>query len=264
MVDEIKEDEYHFTDDQGGDVFEEPVEQPSSTQDYMSKITDILSSNNLKRNVLLAIGGFIGLLLVYKIIGGFMSTGGKNRVSKQTQILQPKQALVATKPAPAEKSKPEETAQNQASPVMGNEFADSLAGVKQDSDFTKRKINRINFNILNVEKGISSLGSKLEIVNKSIAMLSQQIKAQQLQIESLKPKPKKKARHKNMQKQRLKYNIQAVIPGRAWLVSNRDTTITVGEGSVIPDYGQVKLIDAEQGIVLMSSGAKFTFRSSDT
>ena len=60
------------------------------------------------------------------------------------------------------------------------------------------------------------------------------------------------------------YYIQAVIPGRAWLVSSQGLTITVREGTSVPGYGIVKLIDPNQGRILTSSGRTITFSQQDS
>jgi hypothetical protein len=55
---------------------------------------------------------------------------------------------------------------------------------------------------------------------------------------------------------RLSYNVQAIIPGRAWLRSDSGETITVTEGDAIKDLGRVTKIDPYDGIVEVNTGSK--------
>lgn len=52
------------------------------------------------------------------------------------------------------------------------------------------------------------------------------------------------------------YNVQAIIPGRAWLRSDNGETLTVAEGDVIRDLGRITKIDPYDGIVEINTGSK--------
>ncbi|MBY0544694.1 MAG: hypothetical protein K2Q14_04005 [Gammaproteobacteria bacterium] len=55
------------------------------------------------------------------------------------------------------------------------------------------------------------------------------------------------------------YYVQAIIPGRAWLKNSNGQIITVAPGDAIPGYGTVAAIDAQNGVVIMSTGSKIVF-----
>lgn len=55
---------------------------------------------------------------------------------------------------------------------------------------------------------------------------------------------------------KIAYNVQAIIPGRAWLKSDSGETLTVAEGDVIKDIGRVTKIDPYDGIVEINTGTK--------
>ncbi|MBA3536672.1 MAG: type IV secretion protein IcmG, partial [Tatlockia sp.] len=84
-----------------------------------------------------------------------------------------------------------------------------------------------------------------------------------LLTEKAKPKP---VRRRLIVKSapRLMYFIQAIIPGRAWLIATNGSTITVREGTRIAGWGVVKLIDPIQGRVLTSSGRIIRFSQRDS
>lgn len=255
MVDEMKDDEYHFSDDQSGDVFDEEMSSTSAGGDLMSKVTGLMASATFKRNVLIGVGGFIALLVIYKFIGSFL--GGKK---PKLQVAKP--AITAPVVTPTVEAKP----QMDSTPQMAQADPDvirKLSMLQRGNDSTTRKIGSINNNVESLQNSLQGIGGKISMLNQSIAMLAEQVRMQQMQIAKLKEKPKKKPKPQAKSMPKVSYNIQAVIPGRAWLMSTRNKTITVREGSRIPGYGVVKYIDPHHGVVLMSSGKRFTFSASD-
>lgn len=52
------------------------------------------------------------------------------------------------------------------------------------------------------------------------------------------------------------YNVQAIIPGRAWLRAENGETVTVTEGDMIKDLGRVSKIDPYDGVVEVNTGTK--------
>lgn len=52
----------------------------------------------------------------------------------------------------------------------------------------------------------------------------------------------------------LVYHVKALIPGRAWLESNRGTTTSVKVGDTLRNYGQITSINTNTGMVDTSSG----------
>ncbi|HVE45064.1 MAG TPA: hypothetical protein VNC84_08065 [Gammaproteobacteria bacterium] len=55
---------------------------------------------------------------------------------------------------------------------------------------------------------------------------------------------------------RSNYNVQAIIPGRAWLKSENGETLTVAEGDAIQSLGRVTKIDPYDGVVEINTGNK--------
>jgi hypothetical protein len=54
------------------------------------------------------------------------------------------------------------------------------------------------------------------------------------------------------------YNVQAVVPGRAWLMNDAGKSVTVAVGDKLPGFGVVVDIDALNGVVVTSSGKLLT------
>ena len=55
---------------------------------------------------------------------------------------------------------------------------------------------------------------------------------------------------------RIAYNVQAIIPGRAWLKSDNGETITVAEGDSIKNVGRVTKIDPYDGVIEINTGSQ--------
>lgn len=55
---------------------------------------------------------------------------------------------------------------------------------------------------------------------------------------------------------KISYNVQAIIPGRAWLRADNGETMTVAEGDTIKDVGRVTKIDPYDGVVEINTGSK--------
>ncbi len=52
------------------------------------------------------------------------------------------------------------------------------------------------------------------------------------------------------------FNVQAIIPGRAWLKSDNGETITVAEGDTIKNLGRITKIDPYDGVVEINTGGR--------
>ncbi len=61
------------------------------------------------------------------------------------------------------------------------------------------------------------------------------------------------------QSDKLRFFVQAIIPGRAWLKDNENRIVSVSKGDTVPGFGKVVAIDPRGGFVTMSSGAKFEY-----
>ena len=104
-------------------------------------------------------------------------------------------------------------------------------------------------------------------LNGVIANLSAKVDQQSREIEGLtiRRQEANKVYHRGAQATHFpKYHIQAVIPGRAWLIATNGATLTVREGTAVAGYGMVRLIDPSQGRVTTSSGQVIRFSQEDS
>ena len=104
---------------------------------------------------------------------------------------------------------------------------------------------------------VAALNDKMErMVN---LMAAQQ--AAQAKIAADKARVALKKKHK---KQRIAlptyhYALQAIVPGRAWVMDNYHVMHTIAVGDTLPDYGQVQFLDADKGTIITSSGKVINF-----
>ncbi len=116
-----------------------------------------------------------------------------------------------------------------------------------------------------LERNVSNLSGTLRIVNKNVSDIETVVKKRPI---SSMAGPSAFQRRQTAPSgirggiarfQTPLYRVDAVIPGRAWLKNQNGNTVTVSKGDQIRGYGYVTLIDAEEGLVVTSSGIVFRY-----
>ena len=117
----------------------------------------------------------------------------------------------------------------------------------------------LNTNLANISDKLSQLSSAVDGLNASLATQEKRI---QLIEQKLKPQIVKKTykSHGAM----ITYAIQAIIPGRAWLIASNGLTLTIREGQTIQGLGTIRLIDANGGRVILTNGRVIKFAQDDS
>lgn len=250
MADEYKDDEYQFREE--GDGLD---------LDENTSFTSKAMGPTPARIVLTVIGVALVALFVYKILAGFFHSKKEPshivKVPKTSQVvkappkLMPQHVPVIT-PVPQGSAKP--------SKIM----LEKIARLEADLIANQNKLRHSIKNTQDVKGDVRALLSKMDNLNNTVMLLTEELKAQEAQLKKLKKKPKSKKRYVKRMLPRTTYVIQAIIPGRAWLRSSEGETLTVRIGSRLSGFGKVKLIDAEQGQVLMSSGKRLMFSPNES
>lgn len=253
------EDEYQFADlDMVGG---EPVEEVEYTSDVSPKPRqNFFTANTIQRNVLIVVILIVLAMILYKFIGSFFAKNDlavnkekKQPVQPTTTILQPAPEVVA----------PIEPTVTTASPKMEQKL--SALEISQNS--LRSDLSTINNQLGGIDSSVSDMATQIARLNQTLTSLSAAIEAQSREIEAIKVRAKPVVKRKTVVHKPVavkKYYIQAIIPGRAWLISSNGTTLTIREGSDVPGYGRVKLIDPNQGRVLTSSGQIIRFNQDDS
>lgn len=221
------DEEYHFSETEGSDVFGKPPTSPASLANKMKR-----------RNVIITIVVIIGLLALYKLYGVFVTPSVKP-VPVAPKTAMPPPPPVATIPAPM----PPPT------PAL--------------SQGTTSRIEKLESSLSQVSASLSDMQTKLDGLNKSLQTFSNELTQQQAAITALQqltqPKPQVVVAKKIPVIKRKPYYVQAMVPGRAWLRTANGVTSTVKVGDNLPGYGLILTIDPNQGTVTTSSGITISY-----
>lgn len=188
-------------------------------------------------------------------------------VVQQAQVVQPPSAPVSTLPAviPVQSQTP--AAQSPAA-AMGAYIEDKSAELsaasqqamtQMQSQYTQQ-FNEFSTQAKSMQGQIQTLSARVADMEAQINQLVQ-VLTRRNQSASAPPSssmnnsgpPVQQVRQPEV---RIAYNVQAIIPGRAWLKSDNGETLTVAEGDVIRDVGRVTKIDPYDGIVEINTGTK--------
>lgn len=225
---------------------------------------------NVKRNALIAIGVIIFIMVMYKLIA--LMFLGKNN-TESTQITAAPIAKVTPQPVQTEiiTTAPPTPVVEQPQPIINTGDSDlkqKVSSIEVSQQSIRSEVTSVGEQVGTVNNNINNLNAQLTKLNQVIGNLSNQVTKQSEEISMLmarsQPKVVKPVNYHKIRAQRVIYYIQAVIPGRAWLIASNGSTLTVREGTKVAGYGMVKLIDAMQGRILTSSGQVIRFSQEDS
>lgn len=263
------EQEYQYVDESGLDdnqnSTEEVIEQANpktkNSPDYASQVRNIIQQPNIRRNGLIAVGALVFLIFLLKFMG-------KDEIPKQSgntaKPKVPEKIAQVSNPmlqAPTQLKMPTFANQN-VQPDRLNEIERNL----------QSNLSSMRDQIGQLSNQVNNLTSTNQALNTQISELSSKLLANQRALEELiavkksRPAivPSSPMNFKSQPKiEKIAYYVQAVIPGRAWLISSQGTTLTVRVGSKVPGLGVVHRIDELQGRVLMSTGHIIAFAQAD-
>jgi intracellular multiplication protein IcmG len=218
---------------------------------------------------LIAVAALILVLLIYKGVTGFFSS--KSSTSKKTTTSS------ASTRIPAEKSVPQQPILSTLSTTDNNTAAVSadtgtLSALKSEQKQIEEELVDIRTQINTVTQSISDVSTKMTDVQQTMLVLSERLEQQSQQMGRLQTLSRSKrvtSSRSSSERQRTAaprtvYAIQAIIPGRAWLMSDEGKSLTVSRGSPVPGYGSVRIVNAKLGRVFTSSGRVIRFSQADS
>lgn len=274
MADNDQNDEYKFAE------LDSLENEPLETSEFDSKSSPSIGAEgreppkNIKRNALIVVGIIIFAMLMYQFIGGmFKSTPTPKESEAPAPIAeitpQPTEVQTIIPPEPIQ----QQPVVQQPPPQVVQESSalqQKVASIESSQQTVQSEVSSMNQQVSNINNNVNSLNEQITKLNQVISDLNNQVEKQSevinVLIERTKPKPKpvKRVIHIKPVSPQINYYINAVIPGRAWLIGTNGSTLTVREGSKIAGYGTVKLIDSIQGRVLTSSGRVIRFSQEDS
>jgi intracellular multiplication protein IcmG len=263
------EEEYQYVDESGIDdnqhVQEEVVEKaqskPQSNKEFISKINSIIQQPNIRRNGLIAVGSLLLIIFIIKSLGN--DDIAKKSANTDKAIVPEKVAAVQNPmlQAPVIQKTIDIVPQNDQTDRLMNikrNVESNISSMREQINQLSNQVNNLNTTNQALINQLSDLTAKLQASQQVIEELLAAKKAQPI-IRKTKPMASK-----TMPKlDKVSYFVQAVIPGRAWLVNSQGATLTVRVGSKVPGFGVVHRIDALQGRVTMSSGHVIAFSQAD-
>jgi intracellular multiplication protein IcmG len=225
-------EEYHFTETPEQDVYAtEPPVRPTPTRFN-------------RRNILLAIGGIVVLLVLYKI--GSLLVGSKTTAvpNQPTQVTQPTPAISTFTPTGA-------TATNN----------DQLADIQTQTAQNKAQLETVQNQLNTLTNSVTTMQNNLASITTQLQVLTSKLEAQGEKVIEVHPKPLIVSPPRILiKKLPTPYFIQAMIPGRAWLITPHGHTVTVSVGDHLFGYGTIIRIVPTRGIVMTSSGAILRYK----
>lgn len=261
MTDNIQnDDEYQFADldamgpESGDEGFEygKPA-NPVASSDQAPK-------KDIRRNALIVVAVVILAMVVYKFMGSLFH-------KDVAAIKSSRQAEPVTQPAPVQEITPVEQIQNPPSTDV-SDLSQKLSNMEASQQSLRSDVNGLNSQLSTVNTSISSLNNKLDALNQTLMSLSTRMEQQSTVLARMiaqQAKPKKMAVVKRrVIVPRIQYAIQAIIPGRAWLIAQNGSTLTVRAGTIVPGLGTVRVIDPNLGRVVMSTGQVIRFSQQDS
>lgn len=132
---------------------------------------------------------------------------------------------------------------------------DQLMGQIQ-ADYTQ-KINDFTTQNKATQDQLQTLNSRVAMLETQLNQLIQALTRQsQSNATSNSPPPSPVIQSPTASDPKIPYNVQAIIPGRAWLRSDSGETVTVAEGDTVKDLGRVTKIDPYDGVVEINTGSR--------
>lgn len=222
---------------------------------------------DIKRNALIALGLILFAVVMYKLIG-YLFFSPKEKVEQAT-ITPISTASTSVKPAVPTAITTKPIQQVPVALIASDDgLKQKVSAIELSQQGVRNDVNAVSLQVNSVNNNVSNLNAQIENLNQVISTLSNQLAKQSEEISVLmirtQPRPVKKSAVKRVHTPAISYYLQAVIPGRAWLIGTNGSTLTVREGTIITGYGTVKLIDSLQGRVLTSSGRVIRFSQADS
>ncbi|MCX7091312.1 MAG: hypothetical protein NTU48_07685 [Legionellales bacterium] len=279
----IDDDEYHFAPE-GEDyssLMSESQTTPSESAPAETKPKKSVSTPNIskiletiqpvleivKQNFVVRISLIVIVVLlcggvIYKCTAGHL-------VEKRSEKIAPVVATYPKSSVPVARSnhvilKPQAKSHNTTAQQDNYRNLD-----KMQSDL-QAQVNALSTQMSSLTSNVSNIAENLRALNNQLSQLAATVtneaklgsglaeQMKQLQMKTV-------ARSVAMQPPRLaQYFVQAMIPGRAWLVNTEGQTLTVTQGTAVPDYGVVRYVDTSNSQVLTSSGRTITYSLADS
>lgn len=152
--------------------------------------------------------------------------------------------------------------------VTSDQLSQKLSALELSQRGARSDMLTINNQLTSVNNNLAALSEKMSELNQVLSNLSDRIESQAEKIERMRVRTAISSRPKVTKHAKgpppPQFYLQAIIPGRAWLMSTDGTTVTVREGSVVKGLGVIKLIDPLEGRVVTTNNKVIQFSQQDS
>lgn len=268
-------DEYQFTDLDAVDPNDgHDTQDPDTTTSASEEIPlSGVEQSTVKRNGIIVVVVLVFIILMYKLVGSlFSETKQPAAIKPPVTALQAPVIKPQIQPKPAIQVQPVQVTSlpetNRA--TTDAKVQEKLAALDIGQQSMRSELDSMKTQLSTIETNITALVSKMTELNTTITNLGSKVDeiSHEFELMAMRREAAKHSRphvtRSHGMSESLRYYIQAVIPGRAWLIATNGSTLTVRDGTLIPGYGVVKLIDPSQGRVITSSGQVIKFSQTDS
>ena len=244
---QLPEDEYTPGEeslDGGESAFQgdAPVKKENPLASVLQKVKSRMPRSRNGR-----IGLVVGIIVLIGLIAHFASSDSDTIPLQANKTV--KKQVVQPSPQPV----------IQPQPVQNDQNASSINALQMSS-------SKVSTEMANLKSEVDDLKSGVAQYQSSIAQLQKTVDTLNAQVATLKVKLNQTIARFSSDKKlgpELVYHLRAILPDRAWLVSNTGQTLSVTIGDTIDQYGVVQSINAQQGVIITSSGRKIYYGEND-
>lgn len=285
------EEEYHFNEEepemgsfdalQPQKVSEQPAPSTSETEPKnkwsFPDISNLLQKVKIKpildviqQSFMLRIGLIVFLVLlitvvIYRCSSDPLAEKTNEKIASipvSHSVDKPQEVVVSQVPAVTFRSKSQVST---SEPDMTNGQFQRLEKANAD---LQSQIRDLSSQMSNLRSNVDTTTASLKVVAEQLSQLATTIGSEAKKTAGLAELLKQQknpfaAAKMEMPVPQLQCALQAIIPGRAWLLCSNGETMTVSQGTQIPTYGEIRYIDAPSGQVLTSSGQTIAFSQED-
>ena len=257
-------DEYKMPDLDG--YSEENYEQPSYESAASANKISGFRSNPVLQKAAIVVVVVVVVMVAYRSLGSMFGASEKKETSAIPVLSQPKSPSAAKIEPPAKPLLPMTPAITPTASGNNSSIEKKVARIEISQQTLRDDVSNITEQVGTVNGNVSGLSDKISSINQNIQALMDKLDEQASQLHRLqnRAKAKEQPRRKKITVPKVTWNVQAVVPGRAWLIASNGSTLTVRNGSVVPGVGTVSMIDTEQGRVVLRSGRVIRFSSQDS
>lgn len=139
----------------------------------------------------------------------------------------------------------------------------ALDRLQQANEKNQTTINQLQAQVQDLRNSLAQNATVQSQLNQSMTALTAEVKQLATLVQDSQKPVVKVKKAAVLPSPPLVFHLRAIVPGRAWIVSNDGLSESVTTGDSVPQYGTVQVVDANRGMVLTSSGKVISYGEND-